>query len=172
MISDEQQSVLVLLAGQLSGRKLVWALTGSASFVMQGMEMPVHDIDIQTDADSAYKIAEQLRSFIVKPVVFSSAPLIRSHFGELNIQGVKVEIMGDVQKGLPDGGWEEPVDVKSLRKNVPYLGRNFPVLPLEYECEAYRKLGRIEKAERIRQFLISSGNLNHITDKRMEERKS
>lgn len=153
MISHGQQEVIMLLTEQMKGRKLVWALTGSASFVLQGMSVPVHDIDIQTDDKSAYAVAGLLREFIVKPVCFSTSVAIRSHFGELNIHGVKVEIMGAVQKRLPDGGWEEPVDVNAMLKKVLYMGVEIPVLPLEYECEAYRKLGRIEKADSIRRFL-------------------
>jgi hypothetical protein len=32
-----------------------------------------------------------------------------------------------------------------------------PVLELEYEVESYRRMGRLEKAEKIRRWLDSSG---------------
>ncbi|RKZ25640.1 hypothetical protein DRQ20_04710, partial [bacterium] len=88
---------------------------------------------------------------------FSSTDKIRSHFGELRIDGVKVEIMGDVQKRLPDGGWEEPVDVEKHRKFIQVEGMRVPVLKLEYEYRAYLILGRKERAEILERYMCKKG---------------
>ena len=40
---------------------------------------------------------------IIRRVEFSRYDKIASHWGELNIDGVKVEIMGALQEKLPDG---------------------------------------------------------------------
>lgn len=69
--------------------------------------------------------------------------------------GVKVEVMGALQKKGPDGIWELPVEVERHWEFVPFEGMILPVLSLEYEEQAYRNLGRTEKADRIRDWLIS-----------------
>jgi hypothetical protein len=58
-----------------------------------------------------------------------------------------VEVMGDIQKRLEDGTWETPVNLRSHRQIVACDGMDIPVLSLEYEADAYRKLGRLERAE-------------------------
>jgi len=90
---------------------------------------------------------------VVRNVEFSSSEKIRSHFGELSIEGIKVEIMGDIQKRLPDGTWEDPIDIRSKTCFVNCDELSIPVVSLEYEYEAYYRLGRTEKAEQVRRYL-------------------
>ena len=133
-----------------------WAITGSLGFALHGMDSPVGDIDLQTDWDGVCQIQKLFRNQVVKKVAFSEAKAIRSHFGELRILGVKVEIMGAVQKRLPSGEWESPVEVQRHRTFVEFDGMKLPVLSLDYEEKAYRILGRIDKADTIKQWLMSS----------------
>ena len=123
---------------------------------LQGMDVEVHDIDIQTNQRGAYEIEDLLFEYVVKPVGYSVSQRIRSHFGALEIDSVKVEIMGDVQKLLDNQVWEEPVQVEQYRHWKSFEGIQVPVLSLEYEYEAYRKLGRLEKAEKIKSWLEKS----------------
>ena len=54
--------------------------------------------------------------------------------------GVKVEIMGALQKKSPDGTWESPVEVERHREFVPFEGMRLPMMSLRHEELAYRKL--------------------------------
>ena len=137
----------------LSDSQVVWAITGSLSLALQGLELPVQDIDIQTDEDGAYEIERRLADFVVKPVLYKASEQVRSRLGKLGIDGIQVELIGAVQKRLPAGGWEEPVQVASHRLWVELQGLSIPVLSLEYEYEAYRHMGRAEKAALIRKWL-------------------
>ncbi|MBN2083798.1 MAG: hypothetical protein JW748_01140 [Anaerolineales bacterium] len=139
----------------------IWAFTGSLGFALQGMEVAVHDVDIQTDAIGAYEIERRLSKYSIRPVIRAETERIRSHFGALAIEGVKVEIMGDLQKRLPDGRWEDPVDVTPHRRWVDWNGMRLPVLSIEYECRAYEIMGRFEKAEMLRQWLKDRSNGRH-----------
>jgi len=130
-----------------------WAVTGSLGFALQGMDVDVHDIDIQTDKSGAYEIERRFSRYVVRNVEFSSSGKIRSYFGELSVNGIKVEIMGDIQKYLPDGTWEDPIDICSKTRFVNYGKLSIPVISLEHECEAYYRLGRTEKAEQVRRYL-------------------
>jgi hypothetical protein len=142
--------VLFEIHRRMEKTNILWAVTGSLGMALQGVPVEVHDIDLQTDRSGAYRIEERFSEYVVRKVAFSSTDRIRSHFGALNIKGIQVEIMGDIEKRLPDGTWEKPVDLRTVRHFVEVEGKRIPVLSLDYEYKAYLKLGRTEKAERIR----------------------
>ena len=121
---------------------------------LQGMDMDIHDIDIQTDKDGAYEIENHFSEYVIKPVHYSASERIRSHFGALEMDGIKIEIMGDLQKRLDNQTWEEPVKVEEHKCWAEIYEMHIPVLSLEYEYQAYLKLGRIEKAEMLREWLM------------------
>jgi hypothetical protein len=130
-----------------------WAITGSLGLSLQGMAMEVNDIDIQTDRDGALEIESRLSACVVEPVRYLVFERIRSYLGRLEMDGIRVEIMGDVAKRLDDQTWEAPIQVAQYRRWLKIDGLQIPVLSLAYEYEAYLKLGRLEKADMIRQFL-------------------
>jgi len=138
---------------RLNNTSVNWALTGSFGFSLQGVPVKPNDIDIQTDKEGAYEIERHFSEFITKRVIFSSTERIRSHFGELMIDGIKVEIMGNIQKRLENGSWENPVDLERHKRVVEVEGMKVPVLSLEYEYQAYLKLGRVDKVEMLRNWL-------------------
>ncbi|SFJ95488.1 nucleotidyltransferase domain-containing protein [Thermoflavimicrobium dichotomicum] len=152
MGSKEYLDVLFEIHRRMENANILWALTGSLGMALQGVPVEVHDIDIQTNRSGAYRLEELFSAYVARRVAFSSTDRIRSHFGALNIRGIQVEIMGDIEKRLPDGTWEEPVDLRTVRHFIEVEGRRIPVLSLDYEYEAYLKLGRAEKADLIRKY--------------------
>lgn len=152
-MTPAQITALRLIHASLKDNSLNWALTGSMSFALQGVSVTVNDIDIQTDRTGAYEIERCLSEFVQRPITFSATERIRSHFGSLLIHGVKIEIMGDLQKRLPDGTWEEPVDPARYRRLMQIDGMQIPVLDLAYEQRAYQAMGRTEKARLLEAWL-------------------
>jgi hypothetical protein len=142
---------------RLAAGDIVWALTGSTSFVLQGFPANPHDIDVQTDEPCAFEIQKRLIESVVKPVVFSSTGHIRSYYGALNVQGISVEIMGDIQHRLPDGSWSPIPDLHRLRRFVRVDGFEVPVMDLAYEVGAYALMGRSTRAEEIHRWLAAGG---------------
>ena len=153
MITVRHLNVLRVIVQRLEGQAIDWAVTGSCGFALQGLDVAVHDIDLQTDAAGAYAIERVLADKSRRKVEFSAAERIRSHFGALEIDGVKVEIMGDIQKRQGDGTWEAPVNIRSHRRWVMFGDLRIPVVSLEYELTAYLALGRAERAEMLRIWL-------------------
>ncbi len=152
---DEKQylAVLKIIYDRLLPEPVTWVVTGSLGMVLQGMQLPVHDIDLQTDERGAYEIEARLSEYIDQRVRFVVSDRIRSHLGRLNIHGVKVEIKGALQKRIDHERWEQPVDVTKYRTFVEVDGMNVPVLSLAYEYRAYRALGRVAKAAAIKRWL-------------------
>jgi hypothetical protein len=110
-----------------------------------------------TDKKGAYQIEECFKEFVIAKVCFSSNGKISSHFGRLEIDGIKVEIMGDIQKYV-NGIWEERVDLEKYKRYITLDGMKLPVLDLEYEYNAYMKLGRIEKALLFKKYINQMKN--------------
>lgn len=154
MLGSTHIEVLELIT-ELAAKEpgLVWALTGSTSFALQGMDVQVHDIDIQTDRDSAYKLGGLLAEYCLEPVRFCGRSKMRSHFGRFQVGQVEVEVMGDIEKRLPDGSWGAAPPLAPLTRYVDLAGMRLPVLDLRYEAKAYRAMGRAARAEEIERYV-------------------
>src|SRR6266700_1212665 len=137
----------------LKDSNINWVVTGSFVFAFQNVSVTPQDIVFFFKQKTAYEIECLLSEYVTRNVAFSTAGNIRSHFGALMIDGIKVEIMGDISKQIEDGAWEEPVDLKRYKQFVEVEGMQVPVLSLEYEYQAYLKLGRIEKAQMLQKVL-------------------
>lgn len=153
MIETRYRQVLHKIHARLKNTQVIWVITGSFGMVLQGMDLPVHDIDLQTDQAGAYAIESKFSEYVTIPVHDLQSERMRSYLGRLDIEGVTVEIMGALQKRIDTHIWEQPVRVEAYRKWVEIDGMRIPVLSLDYEYEAYLKLGRVRKAAKIREWL-------------------
>ena len=63
--------VIETLSMTLEDRSVIWVLTGSASFVLQGVPLTPNDIDVQTTEEGAYFIEELFEQHITEPVSFA-----------------------------------------------------------------------------------------------------
>ena len=155
MIETHHLAALRKIYASLKDCNVTWAITGSLGMALQGMDLVVHDIDIQTDKQGAFEIEKRFPEYMLDPIHYCESERMRSYLGKLDIEGVKVEIMGDIQKRIDENTWEESVRVGDHRKWVDFEGMKLPVLSLDYEYQAYLKLGRVEKAERLIRWLQS-----------------
>lgn len=153
MIDPVYLNVLCQIHARLSNTDVNWGVTGSLGFALQGVPVQPNDIDLQTDKAGAYEIESLFSNAVIRKVQFSATERIKSHFGALQIDGIEVEIMGDIQKRGPDGVWEKIVDPARYRRVVEIDGLLVPVLSLEYEYQAYLKFGRTERAKMLRRWL-------------------
>ncbi len=128
-----------------------WVITGSVGLALQGVPLEPNDVDIQTDAAGADEIARRLADHVTQPVALVERAWGRSYLGKLEMAGVQVEVIGDIQKRSGDG-WDPPPDLASLAQTIEVDGMRLRVLPLAYEADAYRRMGRLEKAALIQQY--------------------
>ena len=153
MVDATYLTALRALVMRLEQTDVMWALTGSLAFALQGVPAEPHDIDVQTDAAGAYAIEQCFAAHVTRPVTWATAAQIHSHFGALTLGGLRVEIMGGLQKRRTNGTWEPPVDVERHRRFIAVADLRVPVLSLEHEYQAYLLLDRREKAEVLRAWL-------------------
>lgn len=156
-LSEAHRTVLKRLVADLDDRDLDWALTGSTSFALQGVPLEPNDIDVQTTESGAYAIEEAFAEEVVQPVDFRTAERIRSHFGAVDLEGVRVEIIGALERRHPDGTWKAANALSDHRTTVEVCGQPVPVLELSYEARAYEQLGRTGRAAQIRAQLEENG---------------
>lgn len=139
---------------ELQKPSILWVVTGSLGFALQGVPVTVHDIDVQTDTDGAYRIEACFRECVARPVRLVSGERVESHLGALSLDGVTVEIMGEMRKRpCLDAPWGEPAPLGRERRWVEVDGLRVPVLSLTYERDAYYHLGRREKARLLDEWL-------------------
>lgn len=140
-----------------------WALIGSTASVLQGLEGYVPpDIDLATTRDGAYIMEGALceMAITVRPVAHSSAGPYTSDFGIFEVDGVKVEIMGDLIIDKGDGHialtehwskWSDKVRV------LHFEDQHVPVAPLEWQLVANALLARPERVGGVAQHLLDHG---------------
>lgn len=129
-----------------------WALTGSVAHRLQGVDVDSGDLDIQTDEPGAYSAGEALRDYVVERVRFRRSSNITSYFGRFRFDDLDIdlEVMGAIDKLLPDGTWTGTTDPSEHLVEVTLGRRRVPVLSLEYEDVAYEMLGHHERARLLR----------------------
>jgi len=149
-LPEQHAQVLVLLIEKIPPAELPWALTGSAGLRLQGVDVSVNDLDLQTDAQTIYILEQKLAEFMKVPVHVWESEHTLSHHGQAEINGLQVEFLGDMRHRSPSGIWESAVDIASVRVWVNWRELQVPVLPLQHEAIAYEKMGRVQKAELIR----------------------
>ena len=140
---------LKIIYDRLKDENIKWVLVGSASLFLQGVDIIANDIDILTDNDGAKRISYLFSEFIVKPVKYSEGEYFRSYFGEMKINKIKVEIMGDLEEKRK-GIW---ISYKSRLENpvIISIGNiNVPVSDLKEQLIGYKESSREKDRNRVK----------------------
>ena len=153
---------LQVLVKRLKGTDIKWVLVGSVSLALQGVKVEPGDIDILTDRDGAYGIADLLKKHETKPVKFSLGKWSRSFFGEFEIRGVKIEVMSDLEERI-GSMWVSLSDRLVSPKLVQIDRIDVPVSSLEAQLESYRLSNR--KQDKIRSQKIQESLKNRCRSK-------
>lgn len=89
MILTQHLQALREIVACLKDQPFAWVVTGSLGMALQGMPVELHHIDLQTDQDGAYAIARLLEAYVTLPVHFRESERVRSHFGRLEMDGLR-----------------------------------------------------------------------------------
>lgn len=146
----QHSKILRFLIEKIPPTRNLWALTGSAGLRLQGLDLPVNDLDLQTDARTVFILEKALSEFMKAPVYLWESEHTLSYHGQAKIHGLQVELLGDVRHRQPGGVWGPSLDLESVLVWVEWCGLAVAVLSLEHEAAAYEKMGRVQKAELIR----------------------
>ena len=153
LIPPEHLAVLRKLYARLEETDIVWVLTGSTGLAIKGIPLTPHDIDIQTDRAGVEAFARIFADDLVQEPFFWETQHTRSWVAKFEMDGIQVEVMGDMRHRDEDGGWEEPPNLEAVRLYIQVAEMRVPTLSLDFEEEAYRSMGRNDKAALIAQYL-------------------
>ena len=137
------RTVLRHIARQLDEAGVAYKVVGGASAALHGVPRPVRDLDIETDADGAYRFQVLFADQVVEPVALRESEVYRSHFGRFDFDGVAVEVIGDVhrregERWVPTAATTETtVDLDGVPVRVSWL---------EEETLAYIRRRRLDRA--------------------------
>jgi hypothetical protein len=155
MIPKKIQRALEIIYSKLKDKKIKWVLAGSSSLALQGVKIRPKDIDILTDKRGALLMNKLLKEYEVKPVKFQRSEFFESYFGEFKIDGVKVEVMGNLKEKRGKKWISFSKRLKS--PNFVKIGEiKLLVSPLIDQLRSYEKSGRkkdLIKAKKIREAL-------------------
>lgn len=149
-LPEQHAIVLSLLVEKVPPAEHLWALTGSAGLRLQGVDLSVNDLDLQTEAQTVFLLEKELAEYMKVSVHLWESEHTLSYHGQAEITGLQVELLGDIRHRQLDGTWSMPLDLTSVLVWVEWHDLKIPVLSLEHEAVAYEEMGRVEKAERIR----------------------
>jgi len=152
-INVQMEEVLKIISKRLTDKNINWVLGGSLNLAIQGVNVIPHDIDILTNQKGALAIQKELDEFTQESVVYKESDLFKSWLGVFEINGVKVEIMGDLSsRASIHDNWRPPTKLKNP-VYITYQDLTIPVKSLKEEYGAYTRMGRTEKAEKIKSCL-------------------
>ena len=116
---------------------------------MQDVNVEPHDIDLLTDRQGAFRINEILKKYEKKKAEYAETEKVSSFFGVFEIQGVKVEVMGDYRER--QGTKWVSLSKRLVNPKIIKVEENrIPVSSLGDHLVSYRRLGRPKDAEKIR----------------------
>lgn len=146
------QKVILLLVARL--KNFQYAFRGTASLVLQGLEMNVSDIDIVGDEEAALACNDLLAEYLVEEVAFKQSGKFKSYFGKFAVEGIPVEVMGEWQIKDTKGRWSEPFNA-SKRKLLRLDRKEVYVTSIEEELAVFAKMGRWAAYQKIKKQLSS-----------------
>jgi len=134
-----------------------WAVGGDAGEVMMGVNVMPENLEILTTKEGCEQICKELAEYqTVAPAMMEKKlsreadvdgkmlPIyVRSHYGELSMDGVKVEVRGDEQIKVGEWDWGDPLDFTADYTYIP--GGKLPIVPLGLKSELYLGLGWLDR---------------------------
>ena len=153
-LPESHVPALAALLQRLPPTEYRWALTGSGGLRLQGVDVPVHDLDVQTDEATLRRMEAALADCMTTRVHCWETPGMRSLDGKAALEGVEIELLANIAHKMPDGSWSTFTDFSRLIW-IDLGGLRLATFPLEDELVAYEAMGRAEKAALIRKTIAS-----------------
>ncbi|HLE48964.1 MAG TPA: 5'-3' exonuclease H3TH domain-containing protein [Patescibacteria group bacterium] len=155
--------LVVRIAKALEGKQ--YAIRGTASMVLQGLDMGVEDIDVVADKDTSLLMNELFKKELIEEVKYSESEKYKSYFGKFNLDNVLVEVMGEWQirvkehksgrviewGGVYDGSDDE---INKIELETEQGDLEIRVSKLEIELKQSAQMGRWSEYQKIKKQIV------------------
>lgn len=124
---------------------MAYTVVGGAAVALHGVPELVDDLDLDVGVEDAYRCESLFEAETLEPVAWREGEQYRSHFGRFDVDGVTVEVMGDLHR-REDDTWVAASPTTAVMvdlEDVPVR-----VVTLEEETLAYLQRGRLDRAAR------------------------
>lgn len=130
--------VLSKLIDRLGREDIDYVVGGGTGLMIQGVDVEDDgEIDIVTSAENAKMIENRLIKNVIKKLSYQESDNFKAHIGLYEIDGVKIEVMGDPLAKMKSGDWVG-VPEKNIHE-IGFSGQKVCVFTLESEYEYYSK---------------------------------
>jgi S-adenosylmethionine-dependent methyltransferase len=143
VVKPRWRAVLRHIVCQLREAGPAYQVVGGTAVALQGVPVPVKDLDLETDAEGAYRFQALFAGHATLPVALRESEVYRSHFGRFDFDGVTVEVMGDLHRREGEG-WVPATTTNQT--TIDLDGTPVCVCWLEEGTLAYIRRGRLERA--------------------------
>lgn len=135
------EGVVVKIAKKIKGGQ--YAIRGTASLLLQDIDMVVDDIDIVANKKTALLFNKVLKEYLVEKVEWQESDKFKSYLGKFIVDGVAVEIMGEWSIKTPKGNWSEVFDASSDEVvEMEINGQKVKITKTETELKMFSDMGR------------------------------
>jgi hypothetical protein len=131
------------IARRLRASGIAFKLVGGASIALHGVPVPVHDIDLEMPVSDVYRFHQLYADYVTLEPELRVGETYRSHFGRYTIEGVQIEVIGDLHRREGDRWHPSSTSTQSM---LDVEGTPCPVSWLEEETLAYIRRDRLERA--------------------------
>jgi hypothetical protein len=158
---------VIMLGTSLKDMNAKWAIGGDAGELIKGVHVKADHIEILTTTEGCNEVCEMLKEY----VTLQPAPMekklerdadvdakmypvfVKSHYAELTINNVKVEVYGDEQIKVGEWEWGDALDFEPDYSYI--VGKKVPIIPLRLKTELDLGLGWLDRLELISKALAS-----------------
>jgi hypothetical protein len=154
MVSNAHLDCFEIIASKLKDSGLNWALSGSFSLYLKGIDIPINDIDIITTIEDIKVFQEIFKDYVVNPVKSVVKEIFSSYVLILSINSIEVEIIADYTKLTSDNKITY-VDANNLstKEYISFNDFKIPIINLKQQLHSYTLLNRLDKVKLITDFL-------------------
>ena len=151
--------VIKFLASKLEGHQ--YAIRGTASLVLHGLDFNVQDIDVIADHKTALYCNEVLEEILTEKVEYKESEKFKSYFGKFKINEILIEVYGDWQIKDSKGNWSEEFNASAREVHQILIDKKQVIVTtFDTELKMYLLMGRWNVYHKIKNYLRKSGNNN------------
>ena len=161
VLSKPLLEATIIIGELLKNCSAKWAFAGDLGEILFGVNVNPDHIVILTNSAGCDEITQSLAAFKVQAPRVSERQVkrtaeidlkpypinIKSYYSNFNIQGLKLDVHGDLQIKVGDWDWGDPIDFEP--EYVYVVSVKVPVAPLELKKELYRGLGWYDRVSKI-----------------------
>ena len=144
---------IIKLEGLLKGEGERWAIGGDAGELVLGVFVEADRLEVYTSKKGGEAIGRALSAFQALASKETEKPMereamldgkptpafVKSDYAEYTLDGVKVEVYGDLRIRIGERDWSDPLQFEPVYANI--IGHSIPFVPLELKSKVYSYLG-------------------------------